>query len=111
MENRTYIRLRAHGDGLRALSEFVSDVDIVQFEITRPDSQGRGEIIVRLRLLTLGGGDRDLVLAICLVIFGVAKDSQGTAEFRDVDLLGVGAGVDENDLFAGGGVRQSCDSL
>lgn len=100
----TYIRLRAHSNSLRALSKRIPHINIVQLEIARPDSQSRSKIVTRLRFLALGSDNGDLVRGVLRVVLCVAKDSQGTAELGDVDLLCVGAGLDEDDLFAGGGV-------
>jgi hypothetical protein len=58
---QTYIRLRAHSNGLRALPKRILHVDIVQFELARPDSQSRCEVVARLRFLALGSDDCDLV--------------------------------------------------
>jgi hypothetical protein len=94
---------------LRALPESILHVDVIQLEVARPDSQRAREVIVRLRLLALGRDDRDLVLGVLGVIRGVPLDGQRPTELGDVDLFGVGAWVDEDDLLAGGGVRERGD--
>jgi hypothetical protein len=98
---KTHAGLRAKRNSLRPLSKSIPHIDIVQLEIARPDSQRPCEIIVRLRLLALRSNDRDLVLGILRVIGGIPLDRQWSTELRDVDLFGVGAWVDENDLRAG----------
>lgn len=98
----TYAGLRADRNGLRALAKSVPHVDVVHFEIARPDSQRARKVIVRLRLLALGSNDRDLVLGVLGVIRGVSLDGERSIEFGDIDLFGVGAWVDEDDLRAGG---------
>lgn len=107
----TYAGLCAHGNGLRALPECVLDVHVVELEVAGPDSKCASEVVAGLRLLALGGDDRDLVLGEGGVIGGVPKHCQGSAEFRDVDLFLVGSRVDEDDLFAGYGGRQSSDGF
>ena len=101
---QTYACLRADGNGLRALAKSVPDIDIVQLKITRPDSQRARKVIVRLRLLALRSNDRDLVLGVLGIVRGVSLHRQRPAELGDVDLLGVGAWIDEDDLLACGGV-------
>lgn len=98
----TYAGLCADGNSLRALPESILHIDIVQLEVAGPDSQRAREIIVWLRLLALRRNDRDLVLGVLGVVRGVSLDGQRPTKLGDVDLLGVGAWVDEDDLLAGG---------
>lgn len=100
----TYAGLSTDGNGLRALTKSISHIDIIQLKIARPDSQRARKVIVGLRLLALRRNDRDLVLGVLGVICCVSLDSQRPAELGNVDLLGIGAWVDEDELLAGGGV-------
>jgi len=52
-----------------------------------------------------------LVRGVLGIVFGVAENCQRATELGDVDLLCVGTGLDEDDLFAGSGVREGCDGL
>lgn len=87
VKKRTYIRLCTHGNSLRALPKGVLDIDIVQLEVARPDSQGRSEVVVRLRFLALRSDNRDLVRGVLRVVLCVAEDCQWPTEFGDVNLL------------------------
>lgn len=107
----TYTSIGTHSHSLRALSERIPDIHIVQFEITRPDSQGSREVIVRLCLLALGGNDGDLVRSIRRVVVGVPVHRQWPFELRDIDLLLISARVDEDGLLVGGCQRQCGDGF
>jgi len=106
---RTYTSLRAKRNSLRTLPKCIPHINIVQFEVARPDSQRPREIIVRLRFLTFGSNDRNLVFGVLGVVRRVPLDRQWSAELWDVDLFCVCAWVDEDELLTDGGVREGGD--
>lgn len=87
---------------MRALPERILDVDIVQFEVTGPDPQSGRGIVVRLRFLAFRRDDGHLIRGVRCVVFRVPINGQGTIELGDVDLLLVGARMNEDGLLRGG---------
>lgn len=98
------VSIRGDGEGLRALSVAVDDVEIVYVEVVRRDAKGCGEIVAARCGGRKGVGDDDLVLGVVLVLGRVAVYDDLPADLGDNDLTGVGSRVDE-DRGGGGGTR------
>lgn len=102
--------MRAHGNGLRAWPESVLDINVVEFEVARPDSQRGREVVVGLCFLALRGDDRDLVFRVLGIVSSISEDGKWSTDLGNIDLFGVGAWVYKDHLLVGCGVGERCDS-
>ena len=91
---------------LAAFAVRVHQVDVVQLEVLGPDTQSRGQIVVRHKFLAAVLGDGDFIGRVRSRVLGVSEDGDGAVGFWDVDLLVVGAWCDE-DALSLSGIRES----
>lgn len=107
----TYGSVRGESKSNVTLTVAVLDVDVVHLEVLGVDTEGSGLVVIIDIVKADAGGDGDGVLAVARSVGGVTVDGQLGLAGGNVDLLVVGAGLDEDDLGVRGRGGKSVNGI